>query len=61
MKLRELLHKNVRIEFVDGDVLEGYVHNHTSALDNDPDPESIMIDYYEIFEEDIKEIKVIGE
>lgn len=59
MKLWEFLDKKVRIEFVDGGTLEGYVHTHTSALDNEPDPESIMIDCYEIFEEDIKKIEVI--
>lgn len=59
MKLWELLDKKVHIECVDGTTLEGYVHTHTSALDNDPDPESIMIGCYEIFEEDIKKIRVI--
>lgn len=35
--------KIVHITMVDGDSLTGQVVSYTSAVDNDPDPESILI------------------
>ena len=45
MDLYALRGHNVRFVFLDGEVIEGYVHTYTSAEDNDPDPESVDIDY----------------
>lgn len=53
LKLADLFHHNVRIECDNGLIIEGYVDMHTSAENNDPDPESIGISHYELFEADI--------
>lgn len=59
MKLLDLLHHNVKIECDNGLIIEGYVHMHTSAEDNEPEPESIGIQNYELFEADIKKVTVL--
>ena len=53
LKLADLFRHNVRIECDNGLIVEGYVHMHTSAENNEPDPESISISNYELFETDI--------
>lgn len=35
--------KRVKVTMTDGEVLEGEVYGYISELDNDPDPESIII------------------
>lgn len=35
--------KRVRAEMIDGDVIEGKLACHISDLDNDPDPESLLV------------------
>lgn len=59
MKLSDLFRHNVRITCTNGLVIEGYVDVHISAENNYPDPESIMIQNYEVFEEDIKDASII--
>ena len=59
MNLIDLLYHNVRIKCDNGLVIEGYVDMHTSALDNDPDPESIGISHYELFKDDIIEAPIL--
>lgn len=59
MKLIDLFRHNVRIVCDNGKVIEGFVHNHISALDNDPDPESIMIGCYELSEKDIRSATIL--
>lgn len=54
--LRQYLRKKVAIEFTDGEKLLGVVTNHTSALDNEPEPESICIGNIEILVTEIKSI-----
>lgn len=59
MVLHQLLGHVVRIECDNGLVVKGFVHMYTSAADNEPDPESITIENYELFETDIKKIEII--
>ena len=49
MNLEEYQHKKVRVTLTDGAVFTGLVINYTSALDNEPDPESITLDTGESF------------
>lgn len=57
--LRQYLRKMVEVEFTDGEKLTGVVTNHTSALDNEPEPESICIGNIEILATEIKSIHEI--
>ncbi|OUN20825.1 hypothetical protein [Pseudoflavonifractor sp. An85] len=59
MTLKEAHGKNVRITLNDGSVFEGLAYDYTSALDNEPDPESITIDHTELFVDEIKSIDLI--
>ena len=59
MKLWEYSGKNVRITLKDGSVFEGLAYDYTSALDNEPDPESITIDSIELFSPVIEKIELI--
>ena len=58
MNLHDLFGHNVRIECDNGLIVEGHVHMYTSAEDNDPEPESISVGNYELFQSDIKEVTV---
>lgn len=49
----------VKVTFVDGDTMLGKVAYYTSALDNEPDPESITIGSYELFAPDIAKIEIL--
>lgn len=57
--LREAHGKNVRITMDDGAVFEGLTYDYTSALDNEPDPESITINHIELFAPEIVKIEEI--
>ena len=59
MQLHELLGHDVRIECDNGLIVEGFVHMYTSAADNDPEPESITVDNYELYASDIKGLEII--
>ena len=59
MKLWEYVHKKVEVVFTDGESLSGIVSDYTSALDNEPEPESIGIGNIEIFGPEIKSIREI--
>ena len=59
MKLWEYSGKNVRITLKDGSVFEGLAYDYTSALDNEPDPESITIDSIELFSPEIEKIELV--
>lgn len=59
MTLKEAHGKNVRITLDDGSVFEGLAYDYTSALDNEPDPESISIDHTELFVDEIRSIEPI--
>lgn len=59
MTLKEAHGKNVRITLKDGSVFEGRAYDYTSALDNEPDPESITIDSIELFAPEIEKIELI--
>ena len=49
----------VRITMDDGQVFEGFAYDYTSALDNEPDPESISIGVFELYEPEIKKIELL--
>lgn len=59
MRLYEAEGKYVRITLKDGSIFEGIGCDHTSALDNEPDPESITIDDTELFADEIASIEEI--
>lgn len=65
MKLWEFSGKRIRVTFDDGQELVGVACDYTSALDNEPDPESISIDtgvpgmLTEIYACEIKSIEVL--
>jgi len=49
--------KRVSVEMTDGEIFSGELFAYTSAEDNEPDPESIVVDRTELF---VIEIKSIG-
>lgn len=51
--------KNVSVTMVDGEVFTGVLYGYVSAVDNEPDPESIVIDRGELTELLTEEIKMI--
>ncbi len=59
MKLWECSGKKVKITLFDGQKIAGIAYDYTSALDNEPDEESITIDSVEIFASEIKSIEVM--
>lgn len=59
MTLKEAHGKNVRITMDDGSVFEGLAYDYTSALDNEPDPESITINGIELFSTEIVRIEPV--
>ena len=67
MDLYALKGHHVRFEFISGEVIDGYVHTYISAEDNDPDPESVLIDcpwgnaggILEITAEELKEAVIL--
>lgn len=59
MTLKEAHGKNVRITMDDGAVFEGRAYDYTSALDNEPDPESITINGIELFAPEIVGVELI--
>lgn len=63
MKLYEASGKNVRITMTDGEVYEGFACDYTSALDNEPKPEAICIEFKEIgielYAHEIKKIELL--
>jgi hypothetical protein len=59
MKLYEASGKRVRIVLKTGEVFEGMAYDYTSALDNEPDPESITIDSVELYEPEIEKIELL--
>lgn len=65
MKLWEYVDKKVKVTFIDGQVIKGNVEFYTSALDNEPEPESITLRnnstnfLTELFRTEIAKIEVI--
>ena len=59
MTLKEAEGKNVRITLHSGQVFIGIAYDYTSALDNEPDPESISIGVTEIFATEIEKIDLL--
>ena len=57
MTLKEAEGKIVRITLHDGQRFSGRAYDYTSALDNEPDPESISIGVTEIFATEIEKIE----
>ena len=61
MTLYEAEGKYVRIETDDGQVFEGRAYDYTSALDNEPDPESISIGLFELYSTEIRNIEELND
>lgn len=59
MRLWEYSGKKVRITLADGQVFSGLAYDYTSAVDNEPDPESITIDGIELFANEIVKIELL--
>lgn len=59
MKLWEANGARARITLKTGEVFEGLAYDYTSALDNEPDPESITIDHFELFAPEIAKIEIL--
>lgn len=59
MKLYEANGKKVRIFLKTGEIFEGMAYDYTSALDNEPDPESITIDSVELYAPEIEKIELL--
>lgn len=59
MTLKEAHGKNVRITLEDGQVFSGLAYDYTSAVDNEPDPESITINSIELFANEIVKIELL--
>lgn len=60
MRLYEASGKRVRIVLKTGEAFEGVAYDYTSALDNEPDPESITIDSVELYAPEIEKIELLG-
>lgn len=50
--------KNVKVYLIDGSIFSGVISYYTSALDNEPYPESITIGYTKLFESEINRIEL---
>ncbi len=56
---RENAGKQVRAEMTDGEIFVGELFAYISAADNDPDPESIVINRTELFTREISWIEAV--
>lgn len=61
-KYKHLLDKKIKVSCIDGSIVEGVWMDWTSALDNEPDGESITVErpsgtQIEIFVDEIKDIQ----
>ena len=50
--------KRVHVEMTDGEIFEGELFAYISAEDNEPDPESIVVNRTELFTSEIRHIEV---
>lgn len=51
--------KRVRVEMTDGEIFTGELFAYLSEADNDPDPESIVVDRTELFTNEIRQIEAL--
>ena len=57
----EMVRKKVRVTCTDGEVFVGKMTDWTTALDNEPEPESITLDgWLEISLPEIEKVEIIG-
>lgn len=63
MNLKEYVDKRIRVTLKEGDILEGKCVEYISAIENDPEIDSIDLkvgkDIYEIFKDEIKLIELL--
>lgn len=52
--------KQVRVEMTDGEIFAGELFAYISAADNEPDPESVVVNRTELFTNEISSIEVIA-
>lgn len=50
--------KKVKVEMTDGEIFTGKLTVYISAVDNDPEPESITVDSTELYTNEIKCVEV---
>lgn len=50
--------KRVKVIMTDGEIIRGKLSGYISAEDNDPDPESVIVENIELFTNEIKTIEV---
>lgn len=51
--------ERVRVLTLEDEVFIGFLEDYTSAVDNEPDPESITVGDVEIYTSDIKKIELL--
>jgi len=51
--------KRVRVEMTDGEIFAGELFAYLSEADNEPDPESVVVDRTELFTNEIRHIEVL--
>lgn len=52
--------RQVRVEMTDGELFTGELFAYISAADNEPEPESIVVNRIELFTCEIRHIEVIS-
>lgn len=52
--------EQISVKMTDGELFSGKLFAYSSAEDNEPDPESIVVDHTELFTNEIDKIEVIG-
>ena len=50
--------ERVKIVMTDGEIFEGELNGYISAADNDPEPESIIVDNIELYTNEIETVEV---
>lgn len=56
---RENAGKSVKVEMTDGEIFTGKIIGYISAEDNDPEPESILIDNTELYTNEIQTVSIV--
>ena len=55
---RENAGKSITVVMNDGERLSGTLNGYISAADNDPEPESIIVNYVELYTNEIADVSV---
>ena len=52
--------EKIKVVMTDGEIFEGELNGYISAADNDPEPESIIVDNTELYTNEIEIVEVQG-